>query len=334
MMQLTKRAVMAVMPALLVAAISDAYAAASPPSAEAAAYPARPIRMMVGFPPGGGNDAIARLVSPKLAEKFGHNVVVDNRPGAGGNLAALLLTQAPADGHTVLVASSSHPIQGLLKKNLPYDPIKDFSSVAQMVVYRSLLVVHPSVQATTVKEVIALAKAKPGHLNFASSGNGTGSHLAAELFKVSAGVDITHVPYKGGAQAAVDLIAGRTDMMFSPLVPVLAHIKAGRLRPVAVTSQNRSRILPDLPTISEAGVTDFEFVSWYGVMAPARTPRAIRAKLNAAMNQAMRLPDVSARVHAEDMDLVDGTPEQFDKVREAMVVKWERIVKLTGIEAN
>lgn len=329
-----KRVLTALMTAMVASAACQAGAASSAAQSEIAAFPNRPIRLMVGFPPGGGNDSLARLVAPKLSDKFGRNVVVDNRPGAGGNLAADLLTKAPADGHTVLIASSSHPIQALLKKNLPYDPIRDFEGVAQLVVYRSLLVVHPGLAAKSVKDIIALAKAKPGQLNFASSGNGTGSHLGAELFKVAAGVDMTHVTYKGGGQALLDLIAGRVETMFSPLVPVLPHLKAGRLRPVAVTSLNRSRLLPELPTVSEGGVPGYEFVSWYGILAPAKTPRPLVAKLNAAFNEVMRLPDVTARAHSEDMDVLDKSPQDFDQVRKAMVAKWTKIVKLTGIEAN
>lgn len=327
-----KRVLIAVMSASVALATYDTLAASGPAAADT--FPSRPIRLMVGFPPGGGNDSLARLVAPKLSEKFGHNVVVDNRPGAGGNLAADLLTRAPTDGHTLLIASSSHPIQGLLKKNLPYDPIKDFAGVAQLVVYRSLLVVHPGLPAQSVKEIIALAKAKPGQLNFASSGNGTGSHLGAELFKVAAGVEMTHITYKGGAQALLDLMAGRVETMFSPLVPVLPHLKNNRLRPVAVTSLNRSRLLPELPTIAEAGVPGYEFVSWYGILAPAKTPRPLVQKLNAAFNDAMRQPDVTARAHSEDMDVLATSAQDFDKVRRDMVVKWTRIVKLTGIEAN
>ena len=297
-------------------------------------YPVKPIRLLVGFPPGGGNDALARLVAPRLAEKLGKPIVIDNRPGAGGNLAAELTAKAPADGYTILIASSTHPIARLLKKDLPYDPQKDFAGVSQLVVYRSLLVVYPGFPGKTVKDLIALAKAKPGQINFSSSGNGTGSHLAGELFKVAAQVDMTHVPYKGGAQAALDVVAGRVETMFSPLVPVLAHIKSRRLRPVAVTSLNRSRLLPELPTISDSGVPGYEFVSWYGILAPAATPRVIVAKLNQALNDVMRQPEVTQQAHAEDMDVIDGTPAQFDQLRSTMVAKWEKIIKATGIEGN
>jgi len=314
--------------------VAACIAAATPHATAQQNYPVKPIRLLVGFPPGGGNDALARLVAPRLAEKLGKPIVIDNRPGAGGNLAAELTAKAPADGYTILIASSTHPIARLLKKDLPYDPQKDFAGVSQLVVYRSLLVVYPGFAGKTVKDLIALAKAKPGQINFSSSGNGTGSHLAGELFKVAAQVDMTHVPYKGGAQAALDVVAGRVETMFSPLVPVLAHIKSRRLRPVAVTSLNRSRLLPELPTISDSGVPGYEFVSWYGILAPAATPRVIVAKLNQALNDVMRQPEVTQQAHAEDMDVIDGTPAQFDQLRSTMVAKWEKIIKATGIEGN
>ncbi len=303
-------------------------------AAPAADYPAKPIRMLVGFPPGGGNDEIARLVGPKLADKTGRAVVIDNRPGAGGNLAAELTAKAPADGYTILVISSSHPIQGLLKKNLPYDPVRDFAGVAELVVYRSLLVTNPGVPVHSTNDLVALAKAKPGQVNFVSSGNGSASHLAGELFKVAASVNITHVPYKGSSPALIDLIAGRVQMMFSPLVPVLPHIKANRLRGIAVTSLMRSRILPELPTINESGVPGYEFVSWYAIVAPAGMPKPIIARLNALLNEVMNLPDVKDRVHDEDMDVVRRSADDFDTVRAAMLAKWSKIIKQTGIQAD
>lgn len=316
--------------ALMLAALPATVLAAAP----AADYPAKPIRMLVGFPPGGGNDEIARLVGPKLAEKSGRAVVIDNRPGAGGNLAAELTAKAPADGYTILVISSSHPIQGLLKKSLPYDPVRDFAGVAELVVYRSLLVTNPGVPAKTVHELVELARAKPGQINFVSSGNGSASHLAGELFKVAANVKITHVPYKGSSPALIDLIAGRVQMMFTPLVPVLPHIKANRVRPIAVTSLLRSRLLPELPTINESGVPGYEFVSWYAIVAPAATPRPVVAKLNALLNEVMNLPEVKDRVHGEDMDVVRRTADDFDTVRAAMLTKWSKIIKQTGIQAD
>ncbi len=295
------------------------------------AFPSKPIRFVVGFPPGGGNDLLARMVGQKLADRTGRAVVIDNRPGAGGNLAAELVAKAPADGYTILMISSSHPIQGLLKKNLPYDPIKDFSGVAQLVVYRSILVVHPSVAARSVRELIALAQSRPGQLMFVSSGLGAGSHLAGELFKNATKIDITHVPYKGTAQAVTDMLSGRVQMMFTPLLPVLQHLQAGRLRALAVTSRNHSRIMPDLPTIEEAGVAGYEFVGWYGILAPAAAPKNALRKLNAEVGQIVQTPDIKERLYAEDMDLVNAPPEKFDEVRKNELAKWSRIVRETGL---
>ncbi len=303
-------------------------------AADASGYPARPIRLLVGFPPGGGNDELARTVGPRLADRLGRAVVIDNRPGAGGNLAAEMTAKAPADGYTILMISSSHPIQGLLKKTLPYDPLRDFAGVAQLVVYRSLLVVYPGLAANSIPELIALAKAKPGQINFVSSGNGSASHLAGELFKIAARIDITHVPYKGSSPALIDLIAGRVQMMFSPLVPVLPHIKAGRLRPLGVTSTTRSRLLPDLPTINESGVPGYKFVSWYAIVAPAATPKPVIARLNAELNQVMQAAEVRDRVQGEDMDITRRTPREFDALRSAMLTQWSKVIRQTGIQAD
>ncbi|HSQ03894.1 MAG TPA: tripartite tricarboxylate transporter substrate binding protein [Burkholderiales bacterium] len=309
---------------------------ASPAAAASTAdtFPSKPIRFVVGFPPGGGNDLLARMVGQKLADRTGRAVVIDNRPGAGGNLAADLVAKAPPDGYTILMISSSHPIQGLLKKSLPYDPIRDFAGVAQLVVYRSILVVHPSVAAHSVRELIALAQSRPAQLMFVSSGNGAGSHLAGELFRIATKVDITHVPYKGTAQAVTDLLSGRVQMMFTPLLPVLQQLQAGRLRALAVTSRNRSRIMPELPTVEEAGVQGYEFVGWYGILAPAATPKAALRKLNAEVAQIVQSPDIKERIYAEDMDLVNAPPDQFDVVRKNELAKWSRIVKQTGIHVE
>jgi tripartite-type tricarboxylate transporter receptor subunit TctC len=307
-------------------------ASAAPDTAEK--FPSKPIRFVVGFPPGGGNDLLARMVGQKLADRTGRPVVIDNRPGAGGNLAAELVAKAPADGYTILMISSSHPIQGLLKKNLPYDPIRDFAGVAQLVVYRSILVVHPSVAAHSVRELIALAKTHPAQLMFVSSGNGAGSHLAGELFKMATKIDITHVPYKGTAQAVTDLLSGRVQIMFTPLLPVLPQLQAGKLRALAVTSRNHSRIMADLPTVEEAGVPGYEFVGWYGILAPAATPKALLRKLNGEVAEVIQTPDIRERLYAEDMDLVSAPPDRFDVVRKNELEKWSRIVKQTGIHVE
>lgn len=311
-----------------------ALASTQPVDAADAKFPTKPIRFLVGFPPGGGNDAIARLISPGFSERLGVPVVIDNRPGAGGNVAADIAAKAPKDGYTILVASSSHPIQGLLKSGLPYEPVKDFAGVSLLVVYRSILVVPLSVPATTVKDIIAMARAKPGVLNFASSGSGTGSHLGGELFKAATKVDMTHIAYKGGGQAVVDLLASRVDMMFSPLVPVLPHIRSNRLRPIAVTSTNRSPLLPDLPTVAEAGVPGYEFVSWYGVMAPAGVPASVATRMADEIKHVMQRPEVLKQTRSEDMDTIASTPAEFDKIRSAMIPKWEKIVKQPGFEGK
>ena len=312
-------------------------AACAPPVAHAAAaneaYPTKPIRFLVGFPPGGGNDTIARIVGQKLAERFGKPVVIDNRPGAGGNAAAQALTSAPPDGHTILIISASHPIQGLLKKGLPYDPIRDFAGVSQLVVYRSVLLAHPGAGAGSVKELVAVAKAKPGALNFASAGNGSASHLAGELLKYMAKVDILHVPYKGTAQAVTDLLAGRVQVMFAPLLTAMPQLQTGKLRALGVTTKNRSRVLPDVPAVAES-VPGYDNPGWYGIVAPVATPRRLLDRLNAEVIQVLGLPDVMEKLHAEDMDVVKATPAHLDAVRKAELVKWTRVVKETGIQAD
>ena len=297
----------------------------------AAPYPAKSIRMVVGFPPGGGNDAMARLFGQKYAERFGQSVVIDNCPGAGGNLAAELVAKTAPDGYTLLVISSSHPIQGLLKKHLSYDPIRDFSSVAQLVHYRSVMVTHPGVAVSNVRELIALAKAKPGQINFASPGAGTGGHLAGELFRYVTGVAITHIPYKGTGQATTDLMGGRVHLMFTPTLAVAQHVQSGRLRALGVTSAKRSRVLPDLPTLAEAGATGYEFGAWYGILAPAHLPAGIASQLQVESQRALQTPDVKARIDAEDLDPATATPAQLDDIRKGELTKWRKIVKQLGL---
>lgn len=295
-------------------------------------YPAKSIRFVVGFPPGGGNDAMARLFGQRFAERFGQSVVIDNRPGAGGNLAAELVAKTAPDGYTLLMISSSHPIQGLLKKHLPYDPIRDFTGVAQLVHYRSVLVTHPSVAAPTVRDLVALAKAKPGHINFASPGAGTGAHLAGELFRYITGVSIVHIPYKGTGQATTDLMGGRVQLMFTPTLAVTQHVQAGRLRALGVTSVTRSRVMTDLPTLAEAGVTGYEFGAWYGILGPARMPADVVNRLHAESQRALQAPDIKDRLNAEDLDPANVTPAQLDDIRKAELAKWSKIVKQLGLQ--
>lgn len=298
----------------------------------AGAYPAKSIRFVVGFPPGGGNDAMARLFGQKFSERFGQSVVIDNRPGAGGNLAAEMVAKATPDGYTILVISSSHPIQGLLKKHLTYDPIRDFAGVAQLVHYRSVLVTHPSVGATNVRDLIAQMKAKPGHYNFVSPGVGTGAHLAGELFRYMTGVNVAHIPYKGTGQATTDLMGGRVHMMFTPTLAVAQHVQAGRLRALGVTSVTRSRVMADLPTLAEAGVAGYEFGAWYGILGPARLPADVISRLHGEAQRALQLQDIKDRLAAEDLDAASATPAQYDDIRKGELVKWTKIVSQLGLK--
>ncbi|HTD91315.1 MAG TPA: tripartite tricarboxylate transporter substrate binding protein [Burkholderiales bacterium] len=300
--------------------------------AQPAAYPAKSIRFVVGFPPGGGNDAMARLFGQKFSERFGQSVVIDNRPGAGGNLAAEMVAKSVPDGYTILVVSSSHPIQGLLKKHLPYDPIRDFSGIAQLVHYRSVLVTHPSLGAATVHDLIALAKARPGQINFVSPGSGTGAHLAGELFRYMTGVNIVHIPYKGTGQATTDLMGGRVQMMFTPTLAVVQHVQAGRLRALGVTSVTRSRVLADLPTLAEAGVTGYEFGAWYGILGPARLPTGIINTLHAESQRALQTQEVKDRLNAEDLEPARATPAQLDYIRQSELTQWTKIVNQLGLK--
>jgi tripartite-type tricarboxylate transporter receptor subunit TctC len=302
----------------------------SPVSAQT--YPSKPLRMVVGFPPGGGNDLLARTVSPKLSELLSQSVVVDNKPGAGGNVAAEFVSRATADGYTIMVMSSSHPIQKLLKPELSYDPIADFTPLARLAQYAYILVLHPGVKARSVKELVALAKAEPHKLNFVSSGNGSGSHLVGELFKLATSTEMTHIPYKGGAQAITDLIGGRVEMMFSPVPAVMSHIKAGKLLVLAGTGSKRSELLPDVPTIGEAGFPEFSATSWYGVVGPARMPAAVADILNKQINLVLQMPDVRERLTNEGAEPAPMTREQFVQQIRSDHQKWSKVISAAGIK--
>jgi tripartite-type tricarboxylate transporter receptor subunit TctC len=277
-----------------------------------AAYPDHPIHLIVPFAAGGGNDTVARLVSEGLATELGQAVVVDNRPGAGGVVGAEAAARAPADGYTLFLGGvGSHAINPNLHAHLPYDPIKDFAPISLIASAPLILVVHPSVPVHSVRELIALAKAQPGKLNYASNGNGSSSHLAAVMFASMAGVDMVHVPYKGLAPALTDLLSGRVQLMFSSVVAIVPHVKDGKLRALAVSSRQRLPLLPDLPTIAEAGVPGYQSSSWYGILAPAGTPPDAVAKLNAALVKVIARPDVRDALAKEGADPVGDSPEQF-----------------------
>ncbi len=292
--------------------IVPALAASLVAAAALAQYPERPIRLIVPFAAGGGNDNVARLVGKHISGSLGQPLVIDNRPGAGGVLGAELAAKAAPDGYTLFLGGvGSHAVNPNLNDTLSYDPIRDFAPVALLASAPLVLVVHPSVPADSFKAFVALARARPGQLNYASNGSGSSSHLAAVMFGSMAAVDMVHVPYKGLSPALTDLLSGRVQLMFSSVVAILPHIRAGKLRGLAVTGGKRLPSMPDLPTIAESGLPGYEASSWYGVLAPAGTPREIVARLNAELVKALEQPEVRTGLLAEGAEPIGGTPEQF-----------------------
>jgi tripartite-type tricarboxylate transporter receptor subunit TctC len=309
--------------------------AAAPGVASAQDYPAKSIRMVVPFPPGGFSDVFARIIGGKMHESWGQQVIVDNRPGAGGNIGADIVAKSAPDGYSLVMGTiGTHAINATLFSRLPYDPIRDFVAVAFVVGADGLLVVHPSLPVHSTKELIALARSKPGALTYASAGAGTTSHLAGELFKSITKTDITHVPYKGNVPAITDLLSGQTTMLFATLPTVLPQVQANRLRPLAVLGTTRSAALPAMPTLSEAGLKGFEVSNRTGVFAPAGTPSAIIAKLNAEIVRIMRLPDVQERLPRQGLTFVPGTPQQFAAFVRSEKDKWGALVKAVGARVD
>jgi tripartite-type tricarboxylate transporter receptor subunit TctC len=296
-------------------------------------YPVKPIRFVVGFTPGGGSDTVARLIALKLGETWPQPLVVDNRPGAGGNLAIELVARSAADGYTILCATASFSIIPALYRQLSYSPTGDFAPVTLASSAPYALVLHPSVPAQSVKDLIALAKARPGKLNYASAGSGSTLHLAGELFKSLAGVDIVHVPYKG-PNGITDLIAGAVQLSFAGLPQTLPHVKAGRLKALAVTTLRRATAVPELPTIAEAGVPNYEVEPWYGVIAPAATPRAIVERLSAAINRATAAPDIREKFMLQGLEPRGGTPAEFASLIRNEIAKWTKVVRDAGIKGE
>ncbi|HEV3008422.1 MAG TPA: tripartite tricarboxylate transporter substrate binding protein [Burkholderiales bacterium] len=304
-------------------------------SASAGAFPDKPVRFVIGFTPGGPSDILARAVGQKLAERWGQQVVIENRPGAGGNLAAEAVAKSPADGYTWLLGNNSilATNQSLYRK-LPYDPVKDFAPVALVAVQPNILVVHPEVKANSVMELVALAKQSPGKLNYASSGAGAAAHLAGELFKTMAKVDVVHVPYKGAQPALTDLIAGQVQLMFATSASVIPYVKAGRLRALAVTTAQRSPSVPELPTVSEAGLAGFEATTWHGVVVPAATPAPLVQRLNQDINSALREKDLSERLAGLGAEVLTGTPRDFADYIAREIPKWSKVVRDSGAKAD
>jgi tripartite-type tricarboxylate transporter receptor subunit TctC len=299
----------------------------------AQSYPNRPLRVVVPLSAGAA-DTLSRTIAAKLTERWGQPVVVENRPGAGTTLGTDLVARAPADGYTLLMATFSHAVNATFYRKLPFDTLKDFAAVTLVASAPNILEVHPSVPANTVGELIAMAKSQPGKLNFASAGNGSSSHLAGELFKNLTGVQIVHVPYKGAAPAMNDLLGGRVEMTFDPLPSSMAHIKAGKLRPLAVTTTSRSKALPDVPTMAEAGVPGYELNGWSGLLVHANTPKDIVRTLNQEIVAIIKAPEISDRFAGLGFDIVGNTPEQFQAFIEAEVAIWGRLVRAANIHAD
>lgn len=307
---------------------------AYPAAVQAQAYPTKPIRFLVPFAPGGGNDVVARLIGGKLSEAWNQQVVVDNRGGAGGNIAAEIVARSAPDGYTIFLFNSANAIAPSLYKSVPFDPLKDFEPVILISTSPFALVVHPSMPAHSVKDLIALAKAKPRGYVYASGGNGSSTHLAAEQFKQMAGIDMVHVPYKGAGPAFVDLLAGQVTLYFASIPPALPHVKSGRVRALAISSERRSRLWPDLPTISEAGVPGYESGASYGLVTPARTPAVVVRKLNAEVSRILSEPNVSSRLASQGMDIAAGTPQDFARFMKAEIAKWAQVIKASGARVD
>ncbi|MEO7725692.1 MAG: tripartite tricarboxylate transporter substrate binding protein [Burkholderiales bacterium] len=292
-------------------------------------YPVKPVRIIVGYPPGGPTDVIARTVAQKLTSALGQQVIVDNRPGASGMIGAELVVKAPPDGYTLLTVPITYAVTPSVYPKMPYDAEKDLAPVALIAAAPFILVVHPTLPVKTVKELIALAKSRPGQINYASASTGGMPHLAGELFNMMAGVKLTHIPYKGAAPATIDLLAGQVSLMFNNMLSAMPHVKSGKLRAIAVTSAIRSSAVPELPTVAET-IPGFEASGWYGAFAPAATPKDLIAKLNGEINKLMRLPDVAQRLAGDGVEGVTITPAEFAAYLHSEIIKWGKVVKISG----
>ena len=297
-------------------------------------YPTRPIRLVVPYPPGGGTDIIARIVGQKLTENLGQQIIVDNRGGAGGTIGPDIVARAGPDGYTILMAPTSHAINPSIYRRLPYDTLKDFTPITLAASATIVLAVHPSLPAKSVKELIALAKSKPGQLNFGSAGNGTVFHLAAELFKRQAGIDMVHVPFKGGGPTIANLVGGQVSLAFETMLALSPHIKAERVRSLAVTSAQRSSVMPELPTVAELGFRDIVAENWYGIYARAGTPKSIVTRLNTEFVKILRTQEIKERFQSQGTEVVGGTPEQLADYLQKEMRKWSKTAKEAGAQVD
>lgn len=302
-------------------------------TADAQSWPAKPIRIISPYPPAGANDLLARIIAPKLSEQLGQPVVVENRAGATGNIGAELVAKAPADGYTLLMGQAGNlTINISLMAKIPFDPVRDFSPVTMVASTPNVLVVHPSLPVRTVKDLIALAKAKPGQINYATSGIGSPGHLAAELLNKSAGIRLVHIPYKGAAPALLDVVAGNAHLYFTSAVSAQPFIPSGRLRMVAVASAKRSPSLPEVPTVAEAGFPEFDVSSWWGVVAPASTPREVVIRLQTEIHRVIALPEIRAKLAEQGLDIATNTPEQFAAYIKSETAKWAKLIREVGVK--
>ena len=303
-------------------------------NAAAQTYPVGPIRMVVPFTPGSASDILARLIQPKLLESWGQQIVVDNRPSAGGTVAGSIVAGAAPDGYTMMLTSSGFAGSAALYDKLPYDSVKDFAGVTQVVSTPLVVVVAPALGIKSVKELIALAQQKPGQLNFSSSGIGSGTHYAGELFKLAAGINVVHVPYRGTPEAINDVISGRIQFMTAPVLPVMPLVKSGRLLALAVTTRERMALLPDLPTVAEAALPGFEYDGWYGIFTPAKTPRAVINKMATEVARILKLPDVAEKILNTGAVPKPSTPQEFDKLVREEIVMRRKVFKAAGVKPD
>lgn len=300
----------------------------------AQAYPSKPVRVVIPWPPGGSNDAVGRLVLQKLSESLGQQFVIDNRPGAAGAIGSDVVAKAPADGYTIMVHSTTHLGNAHLYKKLPYDTLKDFAPVALLAAQPGVLTVHPSLPVKSVRDFIALAKARPGQINYSSSGNGSAPHLSMALFISMSGIDMVHVPYKGGAPQVTALVSGETQASLATISTVITHINSGRLRPLGVSSAQPSGTMPNISTIAASGVPGYEMNPWIAMFAPAGTPKAIIDRLNGEANKALKLPDVAQSLSSQALDPWIGTPDEFAARIKVDYEKYGRLIKLTGAKID
>jgi tripartite-type tricarboxylate transporter receptor subunit TctC len=301
-------------------------------SAYAQPYPSKPVRIVVPSSAGGGTDIVARIVAPDLSKRLGQQVIIDNRPGAGTMIGIEVAAKSPPDGYTLLMGLSTLAINSALYKKVPYDPVRDFAPITEVVSSASIIVVHPSIPVKTVKELIAFARARPGQINYASAGTGTYPHMTMELFLSMARLKMEHIPYKGTGPAMIDLLAGHVGVMAGTILTTMPQVRAGRLRPLGISSTARSPVAPEIPTVAEAGLPGFESVQWYGMLAPAQTPKEIVHKLHGEMMRILQQPEIKERFAGDGADPVGNTPEQFAGFIQSELAKWAKVAREAGIK--